>query len=141
MIHMTEDTQKYLKHLPDLKFESQQTDAKGLGIITTYFVTKRSAKRPKTGNMQSIEDVENEEEKDDHESELFADSEDSRVKKIINDETEQRNQNNDPLNLGRTGNENFEQSMIIEREPSDNGQNNENEKTKNIVFDIPKYLM
>ena len=62
-IHMTEDTQKYLRHLPDLRFEQQQTEAKGLGIIPTFYVfKKRAAARQKQDNMQSIEDVENDEE-------------------------------------------------------------------------------
>ena len=146
-IHMTEDTQKYLKHLPDLKFESQQTEAKGLGVITTYYVSKkRTVHRAQNDNMQSVEDLENEEEKASHESELFADSDDSKMKKILNDDNEPRNNDlrNNELqapNTGKTPAENFEQSMIMEREASENGQNNDGEKNNNIVFEIPKYLI
>ena len=79
---MTENTQKYLKNLPDLRFESQQTEAKGLGIITTYFVyKKRTVVRHHKDKIENIEDVDNdEEEKDEHESEMFQDSEDSHIK-------------------------------------------------------------
>jgi hypothetical protein len=141
---MTEDTQKFLKHLPDLKFESQQTEAKGLGVITTYFVTKkRTAVRPQKSNMHSIEDLENdEEEKESHESELFADSDDSRIKRIENvEETKNQNADTQGQNYGKSGTDNIEQSIIMDQDVSDNGLDNEKEKAKSIVFELPKYLI
>jgi len=143
-IHMSEDTQKFLKVLPDLKFESQQTEAKGLGTITTYYVIKkRTVVRHHKDNMYSIEDVENdEEEKESHESELFMDSEESEIKGATN-EDDTRNQNIDPItsNIARGTIENGEQSMVADQDASENGRDNEKEKTKNVVFELPKYLM
>lgn len=137
---MTEDTQKYLKHLPDLRFETQQTDAKGLGIITTYYAfKKRTVVRPHKDNIENIGDMENdEEEKDDHESELFQDSDDSRVKRIDNvEEHKNPEANNSLVKVGEAGQE---PSMYVD-EASENGHDNQNDKSKNVIFEVPKYLI
>ena len=49
-----------------------------------------------------------------HESELFADSEDSHIKRIDNIE-DNRNPNQDPntSNIGRIGNDHIDQSLIM----------------------------
>ena len=139
---MTEDTQKFLKHLPDLRFESRQTDAKGLGVITTYLVfRKRIAARHQNDDIQSVEDLDNEEdEKESRVSDLFADSEESQ--KIIQNIDTQRNAQIDPQisNTGRGPNDQFEQS-IIEQDGSDDGKRNESDKNRNVTFDLPKYLI
>lgn len=93
-VHMTEDTYKFLKHLPDLRWETQQTDAKGIGIITTYYaLKKRGVTRAAKENIENIKEIEkdeeeNKEDQDDHESEMFQDSDDSQFHKSENAEEE-----------------------------------------------------
>jgi len=96
-IHMTENTQKYLKHLPNLRFESQQTEAKGLGIITTYHVFKKRAiarhQKAKIGKVEAEENDE-EEKEDDHESEMFQDSDDSNVIRFEKEKEKEKEEEN-----------------------------------------------
>ena len=140
-IHMTEDTQKFLKHLPDLKFESKKTDAKGIGLITTYLVArKRSAARHQNNDIQSVDYVDDEEEeKESHVSEMFNNSDDTQ--RIIERENEPQIPVENP-NMNQANNPgNIEHSMIIEKEYSDDGNGQENDRNKNITFEMPKYLI
>mmetsp|Transcript_17701 Transcript_17701/g.17417 ORF Transcript_17701/g.17417 Transcript_17701/m.17417 type:complete len:417 (-) Transcript_17701:994-2244(-) len=116
-VHMTEDTYKFLKHLPHLRWETQQTDAKGIGIITTYYaLKKRTVARASKENIANIKQIQNDEEDkediEDHESEMFQDSEDSQYQKSENPEEE----NNDMVG------ELQEISLIMEKEVQENAK-------------------
>jgi class 3 adenylate cyclase len=145
-IHMSEDTQKFLKGLPDLRFEPRTVWMKGLGDVQTFYVyKKKTAIRNKNSKIVNIADVENdEEEKDEEESELFAESDDSRVKRVDNeDNNKNENQDQAASNVNaRSGNENFDSSIMINEDGSENGiESQDKSKNKNVIFEIPKYLI
>lgn len=144
--HMTEDTQKFLKHLPDLRFESRQTDAKGLGVITTYIVYKKRTGVRLNNNDDDVQSLnapdDQEEEEKSRVSDMFANSDDSRKLEIPHADEDVRNAHLEPQlsNLNPKKNDQIDHSILMDQDGSDDGKTNEN-KAKSVTFDLPKYLL